>query len=170
MEDLRLCRRCGKERLLEDFRISRGYMEWVCLPCSRKRTREYLSKWRSIPGNREAAVTSTREWRRLFPDKSRKSSTRYQRLHPEVSVNTQHRRRANMLVSNIPSKYIAELRKIGYCMYCGVICGSVHIEHMTPISRGGMHEIDNLTVACPDCNRQKHTMTFPEYVEFRAHL
>ncbi|KPC89921.1 hypothetical protein ADL27_38570 [Streptomyces sp. NRRL F-6602] len=39
------------------------------------------------------------------------------------------------------------------CVYCG---GPYeHIDHVTPLSRGGEHSIDNLVPACGECNLQK---------------
>jgi|SRR3990167_1443521 len=41
--------------------------------------------------------------------------------------------------------------------------GNDHLEHKTPVSRGGSNEYDNLAVACGKCNRKKHTKTEQEY-------
>lgn len=54
------------------------------------------------------------------------------------------------------------------CRYCGVpLNGGGEIEHMTPISRGGTHWPSNLTLACFQCNREKHGKTVDEYLEWR---
>ncbi len=31
-----------------------------------------------------------------------------------------------------------------------------HVDHITPLSKGGVHDIGNLCVSCGDCNRRKH--------------
>ena len=52
----------------------------------------------------------------------------------------------------------------GSCYYCSVdIEGSYHIEHMTPLSRGGMNDVSNICLACAPCNLKKHTKTADEF-------
>lgn len=53
------------------------------------------------------------------------------------------------------------------CRYCGTILENrdIHIDHVIPYSLGGLTELDNLVVACPDCNLKKSGRTLEE-----AHL
>jgi len=55
------------------------------------------------------------------------------------------------------------------CYYCGDLFKNkyLHIEHKTPISRGGLSNPGNLCVACKDCNMKKGVMTEKE---FKKHL
>lgn len=39
----------------------------------------------------------------------------------------------------------------------------IHIDHDTPLSRGGTHTADNVHVACSPCNLSKGKMTSSEY-------
>lgn len=39
-----------------------------------------------------------------------------------------------------------------------------HVDHKTPLSRGGDHSIENLVPACRKCNMAKMTMTANEFV------
>jgi 5-methylcytosine-specific restriction endonuclease McrA len=42
------------------------------------------------------------------------------------------------------------------CYWCGMDCvKNYHIDHYEPLSRGGKHEVDNLVISCPKCNRTK---------------
>jgi 5-methylcytosine-specific restriction endonuclease McrA len=53
------------------------------------------------------------------------------------------------------------------CAVCQVeLGGDLHIDHMTPVSRGGAHTLSNLQLLCPGCNHLKHTMTVSEFNEF----
>jgi 5-methylcytosine-specific restriction endonuclease McrA len=45
------------------------------------------------------------------------------------------------------------------CVYCGSEEGPFELDHVTPWSRGGDHEVDNLVVSCRSCNRQKADRT-----------
>lgn len=57
------------------------------------------------------------------------------------------------------------------CFYCGVtmVFGhndsprSAHLEHKTPLSRGGTHSEDNCVLACRSCNLSKGTKTAEEF-------
>lgn len=40
---------------------------------------------------------------------------------------------------------------------------AVHIEHRTPLSRGGEHSYANTALSCASCNLKKHDMTEEEY-------
>ena len=54
------------------------------------------------------------------------------------------------------------------CRYCGVpLDGRGEVDHIVPISRGGTHWPSNITLACKDCNRGKHSKTDDEYVAWR---
>lgn len=57
-------------------------------------------------------------------------------------------------------KYRAQLLKSqhGNCFWCKrEIEGESHIDHKIPLIKGGDSSIENLCVACPDCNRKRHT-------------
>ncbi len=40
------------------------------------------------------------------------------------------------------------------------------LDHKTPFSRGGDNADSNLCLACEPCNRAKHDMTAPEFIDF----
>jgi len=54
-------------------------------------------------------------------------------------------------------------RANGCCEYCQsaeIYCGyEFEIDHITPTSAGGTDEIENLALACSNCNAHKHTRT-----------
>lgn len=47
------------------------------------------------------------------------------------------------------------------CVYCGKPAS--HVDHLTPQSRGGGDNIDNLVPCCAACNIAKGTMTAAEF-------
>ena len=56
------------------------------------------------------------------------------------------------------------------CAYCGHSDRLLIVEHIIPVSRGGVTTISNLTISCYDCNTAKGTKTasefgFPEVTE-----
>lgn len=54
------------------------------------------------------------------------------------------------------------------CAYCGQSPEEgewLELEHLTPLTREGLHRKENVVPACATCNKQKGTMTFEEYKE-----
>jgi len=65
------------------------------------------------------------------------------------------------------------INQAGLCAYCRCDLlaeiysgGSVVIEHIIPVSRGGTNERSNLCISCDECNRVKRSKTGDEYNEF----
>ncbi len=49
------------------------------------------------------------------------------------------------------------------CLYCGG--AATHIDHVTPLDKGGTDEPDNLVAACAACNLRKGTKNAREFAE-----
>lgn len=49
------------------------------------------------------------------------------------------------------------------CIYCGKQNTPLEIEHIVPKSRGGSNKVDNLGIACRDCNVKKGNKTAEEF-------
>ena len=53
-----------------------------------------------------------------------------------------------------------------YCYYCtDPLNGTYHVEHKTPLSRGGLHDFRNVRLSCASCNLRKGTRTAQEFNE-----
>ena len=46
----------------------------------------------------------------------------------------------------------------------------LQVEHLTPVSKGGSHEEDNLVLSHRKCNQEKAAKTIPELIEWRARV
>jgi len=56
------------------------------------------------------------------------------------------------------------LEKFGRkCCYCGKENVPLEVEHIIPKSRGGTDRVDNLCLACHDCNQRKGSKTAEEF-------
>lgn len=51
------------------------------------------------------------------------------------------------------------------CYYCNqsIQMNSVHFDHIVPLSKGGPHSVENLCVACAQCNLSKHDSFLNEW-------
>lgn len=69
------------------------------------------------------------------------------------------RRRRGMVGMFTQSEWGEMVRAAGHrCHYCGVhesVVGSLTMDHVTPVSRGGRHCADNIVPACMPCNLKK---------------
>lgn len=55
------------------------------------------------------------------------------------------------------------------CAYCMTpLLGMGHVDHMTPLARGGSNARSNLALACFQCNTEKHAKTAEEYFWWRS--
>ncbi len=105
--------------------------------------------------NKESIALKKKEWQKTEAYKL------YQRVY-------QHRRRAKVAsAGSFTKEDIEQMYKEqkGKCYYGGHISleDGFHIEHMTPISRGGSNNIDNIALSCANCNFRKRTKTFKEF-------
>lgn len=69
-----------------------------------------------------------------------------------------------MTGQDIKSHYDLQDKK---CIYCSVeLFDNFHVDHKVPTSLGGENTISNICIACPDCNRMKHTRNHDEFIQF----
>jgi 5-methylcytosine-specific restriction endonuclease McrA len=47
------------------------------------------------------------------------------------------------------------------CIYCGA--KAEHLDHIIPISRGGLHKVGNLAPSCAKCNLSKSAKFVTEW-------
>ena len=53
------------------------------------------------------------------------------------------------------------------CYYCKRrFRGTVHIDHVIPLSKGGRHTVANLCASCPPCNREKSSKQPDQFTVF----
>ena len=59
------------------------------------------------------------------------------------------------------------------CAYCGVSLSRFGfavdhfaVDHVVPLSNGGLHVLENLVIACQPCNRAKGDLSLDEFREW----
>lgn len=124
--------------------------------------------------NRQEANQRSRQWYSANPDKARENKRRWIRDNPEkhreVRRAKEQRRRARKhnaegthTAADIQAQYE---RQNGRCYYCGLKVGKkYHVDHVTPLSRGGSDGPENLVVTCGGCNLRKNDKLPHEWPE-----
>jgi hypothetical protein len=103
--------------------------------------------------NRDLRNAQHNAWRKLHPEKNRAWVACY-------------RARMAKAPGSHTSQDLLDLyeEQDGRCSYCGMpLRGEYEVEHMTPISRGGSNDRDNLCLSCESCNASKQNRTADEF-------
>jgi 5-methylcytosine-specific restriction endonuclease McrA len=56
-----------------------------------------------------------------------------------------------------------------FCRWCcrPLTAGNRHVDHVVPLSRGGLHIPDNLVASCGTCNHRKSNKLVAEWLSFQ---
>jgi 5-methylcytosine-specific restriction endonuclease McrA len=165
----KFCKKCNQE--------TDRYKDGTCKPCVRAKNNAWAAK------NRELRNAKCREWNAKNAEAKRATNAKY-RLKNKELIN-ERRRVKRALDPNIERIKTAKRRIKGYyiakdvvdkllvlqdgkCTCCGKpLNGMYHLDHKTPISRGGTNEECNLHLLLPKCNLEKYNLTFEEFLEKR---
>lgn len=98
-----------------------------------------------------------------FKDSMSKEYKKFHRKKYKYSL----KKAGKLTIKIIQFVYEDNIKRFGTltCYLClnPIAFGKDHLEHKTPLSRGGTNERNNLEVACQSCNCKKHTKTELEY-------
>jgi 5-methylcytosine-specific restriction endonuclease McrA len=96
------------------------------------------------------------------------------RRNPTAARNTSARRRNRLKAAKEVHREVtlewAWKRQGGRCYLCGlpVALEKAHLEHKTPLSRGGEHSRKNAGASCASCNLRKGRKTVGEFEKAKA--
>lgn len=100
---------------------------------------------------------------------------RYKAENPENTLiwsNNRRSRKKNAAGECSTQDWADRLEEFGYsCAYClkpESEVGKMTVDHMTPLSRGGSNDVDNLVPCCRSCNSSKNDKTLLEFLAFKA--
>lgn len=156
-EGFKHCNDCGLDKLAttEHFHANKSTNDGLsayCKECSCKRIQKINAK---APAKNTDRV---KQWREDNPEEYRaQNKLRKARMRAAGKMATKEE--------------LAELyeQSEDSCMYCGIrLHKEYHLEHMTPIVRGGTNNIENLAIVCADCNLSKGDKTFEEWSTVRG--
>ena len=129
--------------------------------------------------NKEHINSKTREWYANNYERHMENSRKWRANNPDkvascVAARAQAELRGNATPKAIEAKWDASDKT---CILCGDPIDpnlpprhrmSRTLEHLTPIARGGQHNLDNLDFAHHACNASKGAKTLKEYRAWQA--
>ena len=127
-----------------------------------------------VENNREIYREACRKWRENNPGKQVELTRAYQKANPHKKREVDKRRRARKLGAECVPYTASDINDMwhnqgGCCYYCDMpVFALYHVDHKTPLSRGGADKLENLCVACPTCNNRKKDKTEQEFAEYRV--
>lgn len=109
--------------------------------------------------NLEVTRARNREYERTHRAGANERAKRWRQAHPEEvreRVALWHTRRKGAFIEHVLPLVVLE-RADGVCGVCGedVDPASFDIDHIVPLSLGGLHNYENTQPAHPICNRRK---------------
>ena len=138
-----------------------------CL-CEREKVRYYTNpevkaaysvRWRSLNADKER--NRRKEYRLANKERCDAATRKWELANPEAKRRHKHNRRSRIngvggtLSKGLSGKLLV-LQK-GKCRICkaNLHDNKYHIDHITPVSKGGTNTDDNIQLLCPTCNLSK---------------
>lgn len=188
-----LCRDCVRERrrvrdrnAKREMRVDADYRENARLYARSCRStlegRKRVNALKRLAYNRneekrDASNARRREAYRLNPAKYRSAIRRWRRANMEHILELNRSRRARQLgqMGNVSRNIKSKLRDAqgGKCGFCRVPLQSgrkVHLDHIVPLSKGGLHDDANLQLLCQECNLKKRDKDPIEFAQSNGRL
>jgi len=169
-------RKAGKREYYRKNRVKilkngEVYRRKNLLKIKAKQKAYHATRYRRDAAYRAKLIAQSTRWGLANPQKRRDAVRKYARRNPHVYLAKHHAYRAAKMKATINSTGISEYIKsvknapVVFCFFCvrPVPNKKRHIDHKTPISRGGKHTLDNLCCACEHCNCVKGDKTVFEY-------
>lgn len=115
------------------------------------------------------------KWRKNHPEKRKEVCRRYSLKNRHKSLHNAHVRRQKIMANPLDQNekmaiqgFLKLIKILPYpvCMYCQKVIpmsAKREMDHIIPISRGGLHCYSNLTVSCQRCNRSKGANLLSEW-------
>jgi len=184
----KLCSKCCKVKALSSFteqKASPDGKDYWCRLCRAEYRQAYYTK------NKASENALASEWKRqnslylssynrqyhedryqsdpVYRQHKIDLMVEWQRRNPEYQRSQKARRRAIMRDSGgvVTRSEICSMmeEQRGKCFYCPAsLTNSYHLEHKTPLVRGGTNQRKNVCLSCPTCNLRKGQKTSQEFL------
>lgn len=158
------CRRKRREYHMahREEEAARDALRWKLNPAKeRARARSYRE--RNAARVKPKAIARTRSWVASHRAERKAIAAKYAARKRGATV-------SNAVTAASWAERLTEYEFCcAYCLRHQSACGKLEQEHLTPLSRGGDHDISNILPACRSCNASKNDRHLLEYL-FGAQL
>jgi 5-methylcytosine-specific restriction endonuclease McrA len=171
---MKTCTRCGATKDLACFypkSKSRGGLAAECKDCTKQRVAANYDPASNSAYHRERRVRKGEELRAYDRKRAMNSQRRADTIRRAAAWREANRERDRELKRRHKQRRRgADEETLAYpavllrdpCSYCGAPANSV--DHVTPLSGGGLDNWENLTAACMECNRRKLTRPLLDFL------
>lgn len=176
----RICCGCGIRQSLQNFApAGEGKKGRRCKSCSQKHNAGYYQKNREKIKEqnlkyRYANLERARERENAYNKANKRARRAYWKRYEKENFERRQSRRIQrterMLVAGEPpTAAILDnmfVQQKGKCFYClkKFPSNKYHVEHKTPLAKGGTNDRGNLVLACAGCNLSKGAKTAEEFL------
>lgn len=153
------CPKCGKIKDIGEFysnKSKRDGFSVYCKECIKNDSHDYYKK------NKEECRERLNNWRNKNREYVRERDKKYREENLDYFYNkARERKLAQKKVSDgtVTLEYEQYLydEQNGKCAYCGCNLNESgkHLDHIVPLSKGGLHTANNVHWTCPTCNLSK---------------
>jgi 5-methylcytosine-specific restriction endonuclease McrA len=187
---MRKCRTCGEEKALELFHSSRGRTWHRCKDCyyaqiqrwheqHRERSQQIKRAYREKNRLKELEAAKARRLANPVQFREAKNAAQRKRRTEEPGKHRAHLAKRRKQLKAGGDNYTAQdVRRLydtqnGFCAAPGCatsILSAYHVDHITPLARGGTNSADNIQLLCPPCNYAKSSRDPYEWAQSRGAL
>lgn len=164
-----------KGETLEQFKARRDEADARrrATPEAKQRAREVAAEWRER--NRERKAATDAAWREREPERMKKIRARWKAANKDrITVHKQTRRaRAAACGGVLSADIVSRLMRLqrAKCANCAASLNTgKHLDHITPLARGGRNEDANVQLLCPLCNCRKNAHDPVEWAQSQGRL
>lgn len=161
----KVCPSCEQEKYYKEFglrsnRSGNKSMRYVCKGCiwsARKDSdpsllqKAKLRQKRSMTINPEKHLTRVKAWKAANPDKVAKHEDSYRKRRLERCASQSD----GTLTTSFMRGLFASAKVCCYCGYEFQKTKEKSLDHIIPLSKGGLHSASNVAVCCVLCNSRK---------------
>lgn len=117
---------------------------------NKERRRAYMADY--MRKNRAKLVARAKAWKQANPERAKvlaSHSSHIRRTRLSNTSEAEHKQTLKIMAAE-------RQKKSHVCYYCQKrFRGTMHWDHIIPVSKGGRHSPDNICVACEPCNLSK---------------
>lgn len=149
-----------------------------------KRDKEYREKNKEkirenkklyYEANKEYVLSKNKEYQKRNRVRLNKYLLEYSKtkIGSASKLNTRHKRRTVIKNGDVTTQQLKELYStVKNCYWCNIKLtkNNTHLDHFVPLSKGGLHTIDNLVLSCSCCNLKKSNKDPYQFAQERGRL